>query len=105
VRLVTNGEGDLINRRPIAPELSGLVDRLSVSVNTAEAAQHATLCQSEFGPQAHAAILRFIGDCKGLIGDIEITAVGAPGVDMKAVEALARKLGVSFRARQYNEVG
>jgi TatD DNase family protein len=105
VRLVTNGEGDLINRRAIAGELAGLVDRLSVSVNTADPEQFVSLCGSEFGREAHGAILRFIESAKGAIPEIEITAVSAPGVQMKAVEELARKMGVGFRARQYNEVG
>ncbi|HUU42959.1 MAG TPA: TatD family nuclease-associated radical SAM protein, partial [Planctomycetota bacterium] len=105
VRVVTNGEGDLINGRSIAPELAGLVDRLSVSVNTADAAQHVTLCRSRFGADAYPAILKFIESAKPHVPEIEITAVAAPGVDMRAVEDLARKLGVSFRARRYNETG
>jgi TatD DNase family protein len=105
VRVVTNGEGDLINGRPIAAELEGLVDRLSVSLNTADAGQHVTLCGSVFGPEAYAAILKFIEGAKAHVPEIEITAVGAPGVDMEAVEDLAKKMGVRFRARQYNEVG
>lgn len=105
VRIVTNGEGDLINKQPIVPELAGLVDKVSVSVNTADAGQYEALCRSDFGAEAYPAVLEFIESCKGVIPEIEITAVGAPGVDMKAVEQLARKMGVSFRARQYNEVG
>jgi len=105
VRLVTNGEGDLINKRSIAAELAGLVDRLSVSLNTADAEQHLVLCRSEFGREAYGAILHFIERSKPFVPDIEITAVAAPGVDMNAVEELARKIGVRFRPRQYNEVG
>lgn len=105
VRLVTNGEGDLINGRPVAPELSGLVDRVSVSVNTADGAQFESLCHSEFGARAFPAVLRFVESCRGVIPHVEITAVGAPGVDLSAVAALARKMGVAFRPRQYNEVG
>ena len=105
VRLVTNGEGDLLNRRAIAPELAGLIDRVSISVNTTDPSQFERLCQSEFGAEAHAAVLKFVESCRGVIPEIEITAVGAPGVDMKAVAALAEKIGVAFRPRQYNEVG
>jgi TatD DNase family protein len=105
VRLVTNGEGDLINKRSIALELAGLVDRLSVSLNTADAAQHVTLCRSEFGREAYGAILKFIESSKAGVEDIEITAVAVSGVDMNAVAELAKKMGVRFRARQYNEVG
>ena len=105
VRIVTNGQGDLINGRPIAAELAGRVDKLSVSVNTADAAQYEALCRSRFGAKAHAAVLTFIADAKAHVGEIEITAVGCPDVDMKAVEQLAGKMGVAFRARQYNDVG
>jgi len=105
VRIVTNGEGDLINGRPIAAELAGLVDKLSVSVNTADADRHVTLCRSTFGRDAHPAILRFIEAAKRHVGEIEITAVAAPGVDMDAVRRLAEKMGVSFRPRRYNDVG
>ncbi len=105
VRLVTNGEGDLLNSWPIAPELAGLIDRVSISVNTTDPAQFERLCRSEFGDKAHAAVLKFVASCRGIIPDIEITAVSAPGVDMDAVASLAAKLGVEFRPRQYNEVG
>jgi TatD DNase family protein len=105
VRLITNGEGDLINKRAIAPELAGLVDRVSISVNTADGAQFQSLCRSEFGDRAYPAVLRFVESCRGVVPDVEITAVGAPEVDMDAVAALAKKLGVRFRPRQYNEVG
>lgn len=105
VRIVTNGQGDLINGRPVAAELAGLVDKLSVSVNTVDAAQYDRLCRSAFGSQAHPAILSFIESARAHVGEIEITAVGCPDVDMKAVEELAGKMGVAFRARQYNEVG
>ena len=105
VRVVTNGEGDLINERPIAAELAGLVDKLSVSLNTADAGQYETLCRSIFGERAYPAILKFIEDAKAHVPEIEITAVAVPEVDMQAVETLAGKIGVSFRARRYNETG
>ncbi|KPL02367.1 MAG: hydrolase TatD [Planctomycetes bacterium SM23_65] len=105
VRIVTNGEGDLINGRPIAAELAGLVDKLSVSVNTADPEQYDSLCRSVFGPKAHPAILKFIEGAKAHVPEIEITAVSCPGVDIKAVELLAKKMGVAFRARRYNDAG
>ena len=105
VRLDTNGEGDLLNRRPIATELAGLIDSVCVSLNTSDPKQYRSLCRSEFGDEAWPAILRFIESCKLHVPEVEVTAVSAPGVDMKAVEELAKKMGVLFRARRYNEVG
>lgn len=105
VRLVTNGEGSLINGREIASELSGIIDRLSVSVNTADANQYNKLCRSRFGEKAFPAVIDFIKESKKFITDIEITALDMPEVDVGKVEKLASELAVEFRLRHYDEVG
>jgi len=105
VRLVTNGEGALINGRRIAPELEGLVDKLSVSINTADANQHEALCRSRYGKAAFAAVIEFIKEAKKYVGEIEITALDLADVDIEKVKKLAARLGTKFRLRHYNEVG
>ena len=105
VRMVTNGEGPLINGRAIGKELAGLVDRLSVSVNTADVDQYHKLCRSRYGQSAFSAIIEFIKDAKKYVEEIEITALDLPGVDVEKVRRLAEQLGTKFRIRHYNEVG
>ena len=105
VRLVTSGLGDLVNGRPIATELKGLIDRVSISLNTADARQYAELARGRFGDTAHPAIINFIESCKGNVPEIEVTAVDYPGVDVKVVASLAENMGVGFRARRYNGSG
>ena len=105
VRLVTNGHGDLINRRSIAPELAGLVDHACVSLNTANPRQYKEMCRPEDGDAAFPAMLAFIKACKAALPEVSVTAVDAPGVDMAAVKRLADQLGVVFRPRKFNVVG
>ncbi len=105
VRLVTNGHGNLINRRSIAGELVGLVDHACVSLNTADPKQYRELCRPEDAEAAYPAMLAFIKECKAVLPEVSVTAVDAPGVDMAAVKRLAEQLGVAFRLRKFNVVG
>jgi TatD DNase family protein len=105
VRLITNGHGDLINKRPIAKELAGLVDSVSVSLNTDSEDLYNKVCSPVFGNGAYKAVIKFIRDC--VEGGIraEVTCLNLPGVDLKECAAIAKSLGASFRARRYGVTG
>jgi TatD DNase family protein len=105
VRLVTNGEGALINGRQIASELNGLVDKVSVSINTAEAGQYNELCRSRYGESAFPAAIEFVREAREHVPEVEITALDLPDVDIQKARRLAEELGTKFRLRHYNEVG
>lgn len=49
VRVNTNGQGSLINGRDIAPEFKGVVDTVSISLNTPNADEYHELVRSQFG--------------------------------------------------------
>ncbi len=104
-RLNTNGHGDRIAGRPIAPLLRGLIDAVSVSVNTADPAQYAELCRPESDGGALPAVLAFIRAAKEHVFEVAVTALDYPGVDVAAVERLASELGVGFRLRAYKHLG
>jgi len=105
VRLVTNGHGDLINKRPIAKELAGLVDSVSVSLNTDKEDLYNKICKPAFGNSAYKAVMKFIRDCVESGIKAEITCLNLPGVDLKECAAIAKSLGASFRARRYGVTG
>ena len=105
IRLVTNGHGDLINKRPVARELAGLVDRVSVSLNTGKEEQYEKICKPEFGSKAYRAIVKFIKDCVEKKIETEVTCLDLPEIDPKACEARALELGASFRLRKYGVTG
>ncbi|GAH68098.1 unnamed protein product, partial [marine sediment metagenome] len=105
LRLVTNGQGNLINDRPILSELKSLIDSVSVSLNTAAPKQYMELCRSRFGKEAFPAVIDFVKEAKKEIGSVEITAIDMPQVNIARVRNLATELGASFRLRRFNQVG
>jgi TatD DNase family protein len=106
IRIDTDGQANLVHGRNILPELAGLVDAVSVSLNSADAAQYNRLCRSPFGEKAFAGVLDFLREAKKVIPQVVATAVAVPGVDVEACRLLAeRELGVKFKKRAYDEVG
>jgi TatD DNase family protein len=105
VRLVTNGHGDLINKKSVVKELSGLIDRASVSLNTADEEQYQKICKSEFGSRAYGAVRDFIKDCVKAGIDTEVTCLDLPEVDVKKCAEAAEELGAAFRPRRYGVTG
>jgi TatD DNase family protein len=105
VRINTDGQANLVHGRNILPELAGLVDSISVSLNAPDASTYHKICRSEFGEQGYEALKSFILEAKNLIPSVTATAVTLPGVDIDACRKVAQELKVEFRERVYNEVG
>ncbi|MFA5146168.1 MAG: TatD family hydrolase [Candidatus Omnitrophota bacterium] len=105
IRLVTNGHGDLINSRPIAAELAGLVDKVSVSLNADTKEAYMRLCDPKFGDKTYKGVLDFIKGCVGKGIETEVTCLDLPGVDVKRCEEIAKGLGAEFRLRHAGVTG
>jgi len=106
VRVNTNGQANLIHGRNVVPELAGLVDSVSVSLNSSTAEKYFDLCRPKFGPWTFSSILEFIRECKKHIPEVSVTALDIDPDELEACSKLAREeLGVGFRERHYNEVG
>ncbi|NJD90818.1 MAG: YchF/TatD family DNA exonuclease [Geobacter sp.] len=105
VRINTDGQANLVHGRNILPELSGLVDSLSVSLNAADASTYAALCNTPYGDKGFEGVCEFLRSATEHIPEVVASAVTVPGVDIAAVRALAESLGVKFREREYAEVG
>ena len=103
VRIDTNGQGNLINKRNILPELEGLVDSISISLNAQDRKVYNEICRSDFGEAAFDAIIEFAKGSKKYIPHVELTAVGIPEIDIKGTKRIADELGVAFRVRTYYE--
>ncbi|MBN2654666.1 MAG: YchF/TatD family DNA exonuclease [Nitrospirae bacterium] len=104
VRINTNGHGNAIHKKDILPELTGLVDSVSISLNAHDAETYNSICQPAF-KDAYSAVLEFIKASKKHIPDVQATVVTAEGVDVKRCEEIASELGVRLRVRQLDEVG
>lgn len=105
VRVNTDGLANLVNKRNVLPEMQGLIDAVSVSMN----AHNESLYIQHCAPQlkgAWQAMLDFLRAAPAYIPDVTATAIdGLAGVDIVACEKMAADLGVKFRARQLDVVG
>lgn len=102
IRINTNGQANLIYGKDITPQLQGLVDYISISLNAKNGQAYQALCQSEYGEKAFAAILDFAVKCKQYIPKVVLTVVDVlPAEDIEACREIARRIGVDFRVRHY----
>lgn len=105
VRINSDGQANMVHKRNILPELDGLVDAISVSLNAADAQTYQQHCQSEFGVEGYDAIKKFLAEARNHIPSVTATAIALPGLDTEACKKVAIELGVEFKVREYNELG
>lgn len=105
IRINTDGQANQVHGRDILPELAGLVDSISVSINAPDAATYSRLCNTPFGDAGFNSICDFIRTATAHIPQVIASAVTVPGVDVEACRVLAESLGAEFRVREYTEVG
>ena len=101
VRLDTNGLGSLINGRDIVPEMVGLFDSVSISLNAPNPDEYLEVTRSRFGIDSHDEVLRFIRECRGLISGVTVSVVGGSISEESEEECrrLAHEMNVAFRVR------
>jgi TatD DNase family protein len=105
VRINTNGQGNLVNGRDILPELAGLVDSFSISLDAQDEETYRKLC-APLHKEAFGALLAFISGAVKCAPDVQVTVVETEGVDVEACRALAGRLGVkNLRVRKLDVVG
>lgn len=103
VRLNTNGLADLFLGYDILPQLKGLIDIISISLNADNAQLYHKLCRSEFGERAFPTILEFTKRSLKYIPKVILSVVNYPEVNLEKARAIAEEIGVGFRIREYLE--
>lgn len=104
VRINTNGHGNFINKRNILPELKGIVDYISISLDAQDEETYNRICLPSFN-NAFPEVLAFIKEAKKYIPDVTATVVDMKGVEVGKCEKLAEELGVTLRIRKLDIVG
>ncbi|UCE15328.1 MAG: radical SAM protein [Candidatus Bathyarchaeota archaeon] len=101
IRIDTNGQGYLLNPgREVIKELTEAgVDKISVSLNAHNEETYIHVCKPNF-KNTFENVLKFIEDA-GKEFNTEVTTVTIPEVDIPKVREMARKMGVTFRIREY----
>lgn len=105
IRINTDGQANQVHGRDILPELVGLVDSISVSLNAPDTATYSQLCNTPFGDAGFNSVCDFIHAASACIPQVIASAVTVPGIDIEACRVLAESLGADFRVREFTEVG
>jgi len=101
VRLDTNGLGSLINGRDIVPELKGLIDSVSISLNAKDAEEYLEVTRSTLGIDSYQEVLRFIEECRKTVDGVTVSIVGGsiPQASEEECARIADRMNVAFRVR------
>ena len=103
VRINTNGLGNLINKRDIAPEFEGLLDTVSISLNAPDAQAYDAVTRPSFkGVNCFEEMLRFAKQVKEFVPNTMLTVVDVIGQEEIAKsKAVADSVGIQLRVRTY----
>ena len=75
IRINTNGQGSLSNGKDIAPMMKGVIDIVSVSLNTPNEKRYNEIVRSRFGDQAYQAMLSFVKEVKKYVPEVVLSTV------------------------------
>ncbi len=102
IRINTNGLGDLINKKNVAPLLNGLIDTVSISLNAPNAEEFYEITKSKFGISSYDAMKKFAISCKVYIPNVVFTVVDCIGEEnIKASQKICDDLGITLRVRPF----
>ena len=108
IRLNTNGLSDLIHGEPTAGKLKGLVDTVSISLNTPDPEEYLKVCRPKFGIGSWQAMVDFAKSCNGVVGEVVMTVVDSPVTTPQAqakASEIATSVGARLRVRPYETDG
>lgn len=101
-RLNTNGQGNLINKRDIVPELKGKIDLVNVSLNAPDAESYQKICHSQYRLDAFPALIEFAKSCVRNGVACRFSVVDCIGEEaVESCRRLAESTGVPLYVRKY----
>jgi TatD family-associated radical SAM protein len=105
IRINTNGLGNLIHGRDITPEFQGLIDTISISLNTPNADRYHELVRSRFGDQSFDAMLSFAKECSRYIPKVVLTTVDTTltKAEEEQCRQICEELGAKYRIRPWED--
>jgi radical SAM enzyme (TIGR04100 family) len=105
IRINTNGLGSLVNGRDIAPELEGLIDNVSISLNTPDPEKYLALVRPKFGPDSFQAMLEFARESRRYVPNVVMTTVATTltAQEEEACRRICEELGVTYRIRPWED--
>ena len=105
IRINTNGLGDLIHQKSIAPQLEGIIDCVSISLNASNAERYLELTRSRFGIGSFDAMLKFAEECTKYVPEVVLTTVATTLTEdeEKQCADICARIGVRYRIRPWED--
>lgn len=108
VRINTNGQANVVYQKNIIPEIKGLIDGISISLNSDNAKQYQELSQSKFGEKVFEEIKTFAKLCQEAGIDTSLSIVTGYKdnvINVENCQKIADSLGVKLRVREWLDKG
>ncbi|CDC36320.1 MAG TPA: TIGR04100 family radical SAM protein [Lachnospiraceae bacterium] len=104
-RINTNGLGNLVNGRDITPELKGLIDTVSISLNTPNKERYYELTRSKFGIGSFDAMIDFAKEAVKYVPHVVMTTVATTITKEEEAECqrICDNIGVKYRIRPFED--
>ena len=101
-RLNTNGQGNLINKRDIVPELKDKIDFVNISLNASCVEKYQPICRSQFGESGFSGLIEFAKLCRKNEVACRFSIVDCIGEDeVEACKRLAESVKIPLYVRKY----
>ena len=102
-RINTNGVGNLVNGRDIVPEMVGLIDTISISLNNPHPDEYHSLVRSKYGDKSFDAMISFAKECAKLLPKVVLTTVETTisHEEEKECQAICDEIGAVYRIRPW----
>lgn len=102
-RINTNGLSDLIHNKDTAPMFKGLIDTVSISLNTPNPERYLEITRNKFGIKSFEAMLNFAKNVKRYVKKVVMTTVSTTLTpEEEAVcSKICSRLGVDYRIRPF----
>lgn len=101
-RLNTNGQGNLINKRDIVPDLKDKIDFVNISLNASCVEKYQPICRSQFGESGFSGLIEFAKLCRKNEVACRFSIVDCIGEDeVEACKRLADSVKIPLYVRKY----
>lgn len=102
IRINTNGHANLIHGKDVTPLMKGVIDSVSISLNTADAESYVKVCAPEFGTAAYDGLLDFAVKAKNYVPEVAFSVVreSIPDEEIELCRAIADRCGVALKVRE-----
>ena len=102
IRVNTNGLSDLVFEESTAVKFEGLVDTVSISLNSSDAQKYLDVTRNRFGLRSYDAMLAFAKDCQKYVPNVVMTVVDIIGEEeVAACQKVCDDNGLFLRVRPY----